>query len=101
MELTIDEITKDSVFIKYVNQNINELKANRRTRPEPKAGFRYTRDWYDRMNDKEIFNALFFISNYESIVYKKSNLSSEFRGVISYVCNKSLQQMIIEYNENK
>jgi hypothetical protein len=94
---SISEIIRDPCFIDFVNKNVYELRMNRHKRPEPKPGYHYKRDWYDRMSDGVDVNARFFLKNIENIWLKKSLLSSEIRAVIQYVCDKSLQQTLLEY----
>lgn len=96
---SIDEIVKDPNFIRMVNQNISELKRNRSTRPEPKEGYRYKRDWHDRMSENRTVNASYFLDNIEKIWNKQSSLSSQIRQVIQFVCDKSFQQTIAFYNQ--
>lgn len=96
---SISEIVKDRIFIGYVEENISELRKNRYKRPEPKPGFHYKRDWYDRMSSEGNVNFGFFIKNIENIWLKKSSLSRQERSVIQYVCDKSLQQTLLEYSK--
>ena len=96
---SIGEIVKDPYFIDYVEQNLSELRKNRNKRPEPKPGYHYKRDWYDRMSSEGHVNSGFFIKNIENIWLKKSSLSSQERHVIQFVCDKSFQQTLIEYSK--
>jgi len=96
-----DEIIKDPHFIDFVSKNINELRTQRIKRPEPKPGFYYKRDWYDRMIESGNMKSSYFIKNIEDIWSKKSTLSSEIRGVILYVCNKSFHETLVLYAKNK
>lgn len=93
------EIIQDPIFISFVNKNIDELQVTRNKRPACKPGFRYKRDWYDRMRESGQIKIDFFINNIFDIWNKKSTLNSEVRNVIEFVCNKSLQQTIQKYNE--
>lgn len=97
-KVNTSEIIKDPYFIEFVKDGISELRKNRNERPEPKQGFRYKRDWYDRMTQYSIFNTDYFIQNIESIWLKKSSLSSEIRHVIQYVCDKALDKTIELYS---
>ena len=96
---SISEIVDDSIFRGFVRENISELKKNRRKRPEPKAGYYYKRDWYDRMNSEGNVNFVFFIENIESIWLKKSSLSSEVRGIIKFVCDRAFQQTLFKHSQ--
>ena len=94
---SISEIVKDTYFIKKVVENIIELREKRGKRPLPKPGYRYKRDWYDRMISEGHFNSFYFINNIEKIWLKKSSLSSETRHIIQFVCDKSFQQTLEFY----
>lgn len=96
---SISDIVEDPYFIKFVKQNINELKDNRAKRPAPKEGYHYKRDWYDRMSGERSLNSEFFIKNIESIWLKRSDLSSQIRNVVQFVCEKSYQQALNEYSK--
>jgi len=99
---SIDDIINDSVFTDMLRKNINELKKSRENRPEPKKGFKYKRDWYDRMKKDNNFNFDYFIKNIPFIWVKKSLLSSEMRNVIKFVCDKSLNETLsIKFNHFK
>lgn len=98
---TVDEIINDEYFQMFLDKNIDKLRSERNNRPPTKPGFRYKRDWYDRMCDDNNFNIRFFINNITDIWIKKSSLSSEIRSVIEFICNKSLQQTYQKYNETK
>ncbi len=88
----IDEIINDKDFINSVKANVSELFAKRRRRPAPKDGYRYKRDWYDRMNSAGNLNADFFLKNIKAVWMKKSSLSSEIRNIVLFVGDKSLLQ---------
>ena len=96
---SIAEIVQDPDFQQFVRKNLIELKENRQNRLEPKPGYRYKRDWYDRMRDAGQLHSDFFLSNIEDIWTKQSALSSEVRGVITYVCDKSLAETMKMYSE--
>jgi hypothetical protein len=91
---TVDEIVNDLDFKNYVETELQELIKKRINRPEPKEGYRYKRDWYDRMNSEGILNADFFIKNIKSVWERKSSFSSEFRNIIQYVCETALQKTL-------
>ena len=99
---TFNEITKDIFFIDFVYEELKNIKIQRLNRKEPKPGFRFIRDWFDRMNDSHHLNADFFILNIEDIWNKQSSLNSETRNIIKIVCAKSLKQTLITYlNQSK
>lgn len=97
----VQEVLADPYFIGFVSDGIDELRRTRRKRPVPKPGFRYKRDWYDRMNNEGHLEKHYFIDNIESIWEKRSPLSSEVRNVIRYVCDKALYQAIAKYEQEK
>lgn len=86
---TIDKIIKDEVFINNVQDEINGLIIQRNKRPKPKQGFKYVRDWYDRMDEAGELNKQFFLANIEDIWLKKSRIRSETRNVIRIICDKA------------
>ena len=94
--ITLDEIIANPKFFTFVQSVISELKLKRYGRPKPKQGFHYKRDWYDRMSSNNTFNANFFVENIKDVWSKKSNLGSEFRNVIIFICGTALQQTIDE-----
>jgi hypothetical protein len=97
---SINELIKDEYFIQCVVDIISELREKRYKREKPKAGYRYARDWYDRMSESHTFTREYFINNIMDIWNKKSNLSSEVRSVIKYVCDKAAISTF-EYYESK
>lgn len=99
--MTIEEIIKSHLFKESVREKIHELWLQRAIRPQPQSGYYYKRDWYDRMSDSNNFNAEYFVLHYESILLRKSNLSSEIRRVIKYVCDPALRGIINELNQPK
>jgi hypothetical protein len=98
---SISEIINDPYFIEFVYNNVAELRKERINRPGPEPGYHYKRDWFDRMNGYGNVNYRYFIENIESIWLKKSKLSSEIRNIIQYVCDKSFNQMTLEYQKHK
>lgn len=94
---TISDIISDKVFIKNVESEILKLRSHRNKRPEPKAGFRYKRDWYDQMTDAGNFNSDYFIKNIESIWLKKSSITSNTRNVIQEICSVAYHNTMIHY----
>lgn len=98
---SVSEILNDPYFISQVGKNIEELIKNRVTRPQSRIGYHYIRDWYDRLCDAEGLNSQFFIENIEKVWNKTSSLSSEIRNVIKYICDRSFQETLIYYSEQK
>lgn len=98
--IKISEIIIDEYFIDRVHTNLQSLLQDRRTREEPKVGYSYKRDWYDRLSEDQL-NTEYFIQNISDIWYKKSNLNSLTRMVIKHICDKSYLETVNHYNEIK
>lgn len=96
---SIDEIVSDSYFNEHLRNGIYELKKLRYNRPEPKPGFYYKRDWFDRMNDIGGLNKEFFIKHIGDIWSKRSHLSSEMRDVIRITCDKAFRETLLSYSK--
>lgn len=90
---TVDEVVGDLVFVESIRQQINTFVANRIARPEPLPGYHYKRDWYDRYSAD--FNLKYFLENIRPIWGKTSPLSSEWRNIILFICDKALKQAIV------
>lgn len=88
--ISIPEIIKDPIFIKQVEINFKALVNQRKNRPEAPVGKRYIRNWYDRMSSEGLLHKETFINNISDIWQKKSQLSSEIRSVIKFVCDRAL-----------
>jgi len=96
---TIEELIADPLFQKNVDKSLSELISQLKRRPEPKPGYHYKRDWYDRMYSENALNSLFFLKNIQQIWAKKSNLNSEYRAIIQHVCDIALHRTLREYAE--
>jgi hypothetical protein len=88
--MTIDEVLVNETFITKVTDQISKLRHQRAKRPQPRAGFRYKKDWFDRMEPLGQVNAQYFLDNIEDIWLKISGLSALERGVIASVCDRAL-----------
>ena len=86
---SIEDVCNNLVFAEYVREHLTELCGKRRNRPEPPAGFKYKRDWYNRMRGEQL-TAEYFVAQIPAIWEKRSDLSSEVRAVIQMVCGKAL-----------
>lgn len=93
-KLSLTEVLESDAFRNNVEKHLTEVKNTRKA----SAGMHYKRDWYDRMNDMGYLSTYFFITNYKEIMLKRSQLSSEFRSVISYICSKSLYEVMEDIN---
>lgn len=87
---TIAELVQDPIFVNFVNEELSEMKSKRFKRPDPKPGYHYVRDWFDRMQSEEQLTAEYFISNIEAIWNKTSPLSSVIRIAIDRACTSAL-----------
>ena len=94
---TIGDIITDKKFVSLVKVEIDRIKFERDCRPEPAAGCRYKRSWFDRMTEENIFTADFFIANIAKVWLKKSPLCAEYRNVLLSVCTLAYNQMMIYY----
>lgn len=92
--ISTKEILENETFINSVKKQIKQITLDRKLRPEPKKGFRYKRDWYDRMSESNMLNDSTFILHIEDIWSKKSKLSSEQRNIIKLVCNNALYEFL-------
>lgn len=93
---TEESLISDPQFKESIQAKLDELTHNRRQRPEPPVGQRYKRDWYDRMNSEGTLHSQFFLENVISVWSQTSNLSSNVRAVVEYVCNNALNHLLSE-----
>lgn len=91
-DVKISDVLNDTVFRSCVTKALRFVIEKRLTRPSPKKGFKYKRDWYDRMKANNQLNDKFFLENIGDIWIKKSKLNSESRNIIAYVCKMALIQ---------
>lgn len=96
---SIKEILEDPIFIHYVGTNLSLLKSQRKLRPERQKGYRYKRDWYDRLNGQ--LRRSTCIDNIESIWLKNSLLSSEIRHIIQFVCDRAFAETVLHYKKEE
>lgn len=94
------QIIEDSTFRRLLDKEIEGVLKERKTRPIPPKGYRFKRDWYDRLGYEG--------SNLRDLVYKslndvwikKSSLSHEFRSLVSYIGDQALTRWVTtKYNE--
>lgn len=93
------KVIDDPVFRDFVKQVVREILDARSSRPVPKQGFHYKRDWSDKMDDKNEMSSDFFLANINDIWLKKSNLSSDSRSVIKEVCGVALGKTLEHYHK--
>ncbi len=98
MEIKADllkEIIALPAFREAVKKHLSKIIHAHHIRPAPKPGYRYKRDWYDRMGEASQLNTSFFLKHIESIWLKKSLLNHETRQVIQAVCAAALEEVIM------
>jgi hypothetical protein len=95
---TIEDIINDAFFKKCLKNNIEEIRKNRNSRPTPPEGFYYKRDWYDVLNGSGNFTYDYFLDNIPLIWAKKSSITSKTRVPIEAICNKSVHDALMMYN---
>jgi len=71
---TINDVLEDQNFQTILNKNVLAIIHKRETRPAPKTGFKFKRDWYDRLKETETFNTNFITENIKYVLEKTSNL---------------------------
>lgn len=96
---SVKEIVTDKRFIANVEKEFAEMVRKRKHREDAPKGFRYLRDWYDKLSSIGQLNAEFLLLHIESIWEKESKLNSEARRFIQGVCEKALKTTLIEYSK--
>lgn len=96
---SITEIVEDKYFRNFVAEVIDEIRMERNKRPAAKPGYKYKRDWYDRMTEQGCFNSSFFIEHAAPVWAKISNLSGEFCKIVKLVINEAFRRTVAEYNK--
>ena len=94
---TFSDILSDTVFIENLGSEISKLRKRRLDRPEPRAGFRYRRDWYDQLVGEGNLNKAYFLENIESIWLKKSSIPSNQRYAIEAICAAAYKNTLLHY----
>lgn len=95
---TIEDIINDAFFKKCLKNNIEEIRMNRISRPNPPQGFYYKRDWYDILYGNGNFTYEYILDNIPLIWARKSSITSKTRNPIEAICNKSVQDALTMYN---
>jgi hypothetical protein len=90
----IDEVLVNPIFIAKVKEGVKKLILERSKRPAPKPGFRYKKDWYDRMSPGNKVNSVYFLEHIDDIWTKVSNLNSEERRIITLVCDRAISETV-------
>jgi hypothetical protein len=94
---TVSDILSDTVFIENLESEILKIRKRRLDRPEPRAGFRYRRDWYDQLDGEGNFNRAYILANIESIWLKKSSIPSNQRYAIEAICVTAYKNTLLHY----
>ena len=79
---TQEDLVNHPLFKERLDHHLNALRTARLNRPEPKPGFYYPRDWYDRMVEKSLFNITAMMEQIPLVWQKKDKLNHEFRSII-------------------
>jgi hypothetical protein len=98
---SISDLVLDPIFERHLSTEIERMRLQRVTRPAPRKGFYYPRDWFDQMSERSQFNAPFFQKNIEQIWHKRSSLPSCTRRVIQAVCELAIKRTFDEYSAMK
>jgi len=98
-EITIGQLLQTPEYIATVEKLIKDTVKNRESRPQPKPGYRYKRDWYDQMNDDNCLSAKFFIEAIPKIWDRTSSLSSVKRRIIKPICEYAVVLTMNQYKE--
>ena len=96
---SFDDIVSDPYFRQFVADEIEQIETKRKLRPLPKPGYKYRRDWYDKMADKGQITAQFFVDHIVLIWQKRSNLDSETRSIVKHFCDKAFASALNKYDE--
>lgn len=97
---SITDVVNDTVFRRFVLEEIYSIRLKYASRPAPPKGHHYKRTWVDRMIDTNQLNPEFFLDNIKSILLKTSNLNSETRTVIQTICTQALGETMNHYSNN-
>ena len=96
-----ERIVSDEIFVLKLNEQIEEIHANRIKRKPAKPGYRYVRDDIDKLMDQNNFNSKYFISQITFIWIKKSTLPSSIRNTINAICSTALNAALEHYNNEQ
>ena len=77
-----------------LEKDLHEFQTIRCVRPQPPAGYKFKRDWYDRMISNDIYDVRFFVKHFEDVYQGKSLLNAEARRVIGFFCENALEKVI-------
>ena len=95
----ISELLEDEYFQKAVDKVLHEMWKKRADRPEAREGYKYPRDWYDRMSEKEQLRSDFMFTNFIPVLSKRSTLPSQQREIISRVYSTAMNNTVDHYRK--
>ena len=94
------QIIEDSTFRRLLDKEIQNVFEERENRPNPPKGYRFKRDWYDRLDSERSNLRDLVYKNLNDVWIKKSSLSREFRSLVSYIGDQALTRWVTtKYNE--
>ena len=102
VESEIDQkVFRHSFFEKSIYRQFESIEEQRRKRPNCKPGFRYKKDWVDRMQNDGVFNAETFLQNAKAVLTKTSDLPAILREPIFLVCQRAFIETLVVLNQEK
>jgi len=93
------ELISNVDFISQFVSDLDTIKSDRLRRISPPNGFRYKKDFIDKLMQLDSFTVDYFIRNIFDIIDKKSKLQPFVRNGMLQVWNISVHNFI--YNLNK
>mgnify|MGYP001168799801 CR=1 FL=1 len=94
------QIIEDSTFRRLLDKEIEDVINERENRPNPPKGFKFKRDWYDRLDPGRYTFQKLVYTNLNDVWIKKSSLSHELRSLVSYIGDQALTKWVTtKYNE--
>jgi hypothetical protein len=90
----IEEVMAYPLTKEKVEEQIEHLRKERRTRPLPPPGRRYVRDAVDIMMDENELNTDFMIDHYLGVYHKVSNIPYSKRQVMHFICQNAINAVI-------
>ena len=95
-KITIEDLLGDELFHEYVGKVLSETILRRVKRPKPEQGYKYKRDWYDRV-DHSILNKEYILENMVAVLDKNFKGPRDMREVITYVCTEAYNRTYTHY----
>jgi hypothetical protein len=101
IRLDLKEVVSSPLYIDLVKKELRGMIMLRAGRKPAPVGFRYKRDWYDKMISENVLNAEFFLKHILGIWERASNINAGYRAIIRVVCDKALMQYLEQTQEEK